>query len=265
MAAVTYRRFRTALELGTAAAEVIVRQIAQSVESGRPFLLGCPGGRTPRPIYRAMGRLCNASALDCSRVVIVMMDEYLDSYSVTPRTVPENVHNSCLRFAKHEILHVINHGLSFAKTIPLESVWIPDPRDPVGYDARIRDAGGVDLFLTASGASDGHVAFCGPGSAIDGATSIVELAQSTRTDNLVTFPEFDSLADVPTHGVSVGLGTIRRYSRSVWMLLHGADKTESARRVRSVDSYDPDWPATFIHECPNAQVWLDATAEGNHN
>ncbi len=44
-------------------------------------------------------------------------------------------------------------------------LWYADPADPAAYDRRIAAAGGIDLFLLASGASDGHVAFNPPGSA----------------------------------------------------------------------------------------------------
>ena len=255
-----HRRFDTAQELGSAAAAEIAAKVAASRAAGHPFLLGCPGGRTPRPIYSELGRICAAQGIDCSGVVLVMMDDYLDPDSATPVPVPVGAHNSCRRFAEHEIRRVINQDLAPDHRIAAESVWFPDPGDPLAYDRRIAQAGGVDVFIAASGASDGHVAFCGPGSALDGASAIVELAPTTRADNIVTFPDFASLDEVPTHGVSVGLGTIRRQARSVWLVLHGRDKAESLRRVLGGAGHDPAWPATFIHECPDAQIWTDADA-----
>lgn len=255
------RRFPTALELGAVAAAEIAEAIAANSRSRRRYLLGCPGGRTPKPIYGELGRLCARDGIDCSGVVIVMMDDYLDPDAPAPTPVPATAHNSCRRFAEHEIRRVINQGLPDAQAVPAESVWFPDPLDPVSYDERISAAGGVDVFIAASGASDGHVAFCGPGADLDAVTSIVELAPTTRIDNLVTFPDFTAVDEVPTHGVSVGLGTIRRNSRSVWLVLHGADKARSLSRVMSTDRHDPAWPATFIHECPGAEIWSDASAD----
>jgi hypothetical protein len=46
------------------------------------------------------------------------------------------------------------------------------------------------------------------------------------------------------------------------MVLHGADKCESLRRIRAATHFEPDWPATFVHECPSASVWYDADAAG---
>jgi len=260
MSAVVSRSFESANELGAAAAEIIAAGIARRASSERPYLLGCPGGRTPKPIYNELGKRCAADEIDCSRLVIVMMDDYLDSAAATPTPVCASAHYSCRRFAERHICGVINARLPASMRITPESVWFPDAADPSGYDERIRAAGGVDLFIVASGSSDGHVAFCGPGADLDGVTAVVELVPSTRADNMLTFPEFSSLEEVPTRGVSVGLGTIRHNSRSVLMVLHGPDKAESARRLETSSRYDPEWPATFVHECPNALIWTDRLA-----
>ena len=143
--------------------------------------------------------------------------------------------------------------------VPPERVWLPDVEAPQAYDARIANAGGIDLFLLASGASDGHVAFVPPGSPRDGRTAVIELAQSTRRDNLATFPDFASLAEVPTHGVSVGLATITA-ARSLRLVLHGRGKREAARRLLELDRFDPSWPASIVHEHPDALIYLDEEA-----
>jgi glucosamine-6-phosphate deaminase len=205
------------------------------------FLLGCPGGRSLVPTYRAL------RGADLQDVVIVMMDEYL----VDGSPPPPDAHFSCRGFAQRE--------LGAPLGIAPEDVWVPDADDPAAYDERIDAAGGIDLFLLASGASDGHVAFLGPGAPLDGRTAVVPLAESTRLDNLVTFPEFDSLDEVPMLGVSVGLGTILD-SRALRLVLHGADKREAAGRLLALDEFDPAWPASLVHEHDGAEIWLDRAA-----
>jgi glucosamine-6-phosphate deaminase len=224
--------FADADDLGDAlAAEVVAR---------RPRLLGCPGGRSLVTTYRALAR----SGADLRATTIVMMDEYVP-------VPPVDAHYSCRGFAYREIAGPLG--------IPEERVWLPDPHDPTAYDLRIDEAGGIDLFLLASGASDGHVAFLPPGSPLDGATSVVRLAETTRRDNVATFPAFASADEVPEHGVSVGLGTIAR-SRSARLVLHGAAKRGAARRVCSLDHFDSAWPASVIHACADGQIWLDEEA-----
>ncbi len=260
MTSLTYRAFATPADLGAEAAEFIVGGIRAAGEEGRSYLLGCPGGRTAKPIYDALGEVCARDQVDCRHVVIVMMDDYVELVGDRFEPVDAEAAHSCRRFAELDIRRVVNAGLATSASIPTEAVWFPDPGAPEEYDERLTAAGGVDVFIAASGASDGHVAFCGPGSDIDADSSIVVLAPTTRHDNMSTFPSLTSLDDVPTHGVTVGLGTIRRASRSVLMVLHGADKRESLRRIRVAESADPTWPATFVHECDAVMVWYDAQA-----
>ncbi len=264
MSEVIEERFESVTELADAVAVRLVDGIVASALAGRRYLLGCPGGRTPKPIFEALSTRCAELQIDCSNVVIVMMDDYLQPEAETPTLVPADRHYSCRRFAEIEIRQLINRGLPPERAIPAESVWFADPADPSEYDARLDDAGGIDLFIVASGASDGHVAFCGPGADPAGVTAVVPLAQSTRVDNMVTFPQFESIDDVPIEGISVGLGTIRRLSKAVLMVLHGPDKRESWRRLSEASSYEPDWPATFIHECTNAIIMTDAMARSEH-
>jgi glucosamine-6-phosphate deaminase len=220
------RRFADADELGHA--------LACEVIETAPGLLSCPGGRSLVSTYRALAE----SEADFSGTTIVMMDEYVP----VPAT---SVHYSCRGFALREIAAPLG--------IPQERVWLPDPDAPEAYDERIEAAGGVDLFLLASGATDGHIAFLPPGSPLDGGTSVVRLADSTRRDNLASFPEFESVDDVPEHGVSVGLGTIAAAKR-LRLVLHGPDKRHAVERVLSLDRFDPSWPASLVHEHPDAQI-----------
>ena len=81
----------------------------------------------------------------------------------------------------------------------------------------------------------------------------MHLAESTRRDNLATFPAFASVDEVPEQGVSVGLGTISRAKR-LRLVLHGADKREACERLLALDGFDPDWPASIVHDHDDAEV-----------
>jgi glucosamine-6-phosphate deaminase len=231
------RVFADADELGAALAEEILARYRAASEA---FLLGCPGGRSLRSTYAALA----ARRPDLSRCTIVMMDEYVPAPAV-------DAHYSCRGFALREVAGPLH--------IPEDRVWLPDPDDPGAYDRRIAAAGGIDLFLLASGASDGHVAFLPPGSPLDGSAADVELAESTRRDNLDTFPGFASLDEVPRHGVSVGLGTIRG-ARALRLVLHGAGKRAAATRLLGLDRFDPSWPASVVHAHDDARILLDEAA-----
>ncbi len=249
--------------LGGALAEKILAGIAASSRGGARYLLGCPGGRSVASTYRALGRLAAAAGTNMSGTVIVMMDNYVERRDGSFRHCPRNAHYSCERFAREHIRAVVNERLTGERRIPDGNIWLPDPDDPPGYDRRIRSAGDIDLFIVASGASDGHVAFNPPGSDVAGVTRIVELAPTTRRDNLGTFPGFESIDDVPAYGVSVGVGTILSRSREIACVIHGPHKKDAVRELASRRSYDAAWPATLIYEGPAIGLFLDrAAAEG---
>ena len=247
--------FADADELGRALAAEILRRYGRS--EGR-FLLGCPGGRSLVPTYRAL-----AAAVDTSsrfrhrlrggsksvtdfpqRLVAVLMDEYLGAAA--------DAHYACRGFAERELARPLR--------LRDDQVWLPDADDPEAYDTRIDAAGGIELFLLASGASDGHVAFVGPGASRHGRTAVVALAETTRRDNLATFPAFRSLDDVPRAGVSVGLGTIAA-AGTLRLVLTGPDKLHAAARLLELDCFDPAWPVSIVHDHPDAQIWLDREAQ----
>ena len=229
--------FETPEALGEALADLIVERATARDH----FLLGCPTGRTPRPVYAALAR----RKADLRHVTLVMMDEYLVDGAWA------NAPWSCHAFVRQNM----NFGAG--------EIWFPDPADPAAYDRRIADAGGIDLFVLASGASDGHVAFNSTGSARDSRTRVVPLSDETRRDNLQTSPSFGALENVPRHGVTVGIGTIAE-ARAAVMVLTGASKRLTFQRIRAASSYDSSWPATVIHECARREIFADAAAAGVH-
>jgi glucosamine-6-phosphate deaminase len=122
-------------------------------------------------------------------------------------------------------------------------------------------AGGVDLFVLATGATDGHIGFNPPGSPAHSRTRVVKLAEPTRRDNLHTFPTFGHRLDrVPKYGVTVGIGTIRDLSKRAVMVAHGAHKADAVERVAAADGYEPQWPATVLVECAQPGLFVDRVA-----
>jgi glucosamine-6-phosphate deaminase len=251
------RVFADGAALGAALADEIMAGIDEARAAGQRYILGCPGGRSPRSTYQALAQ--RVAGADLSHLVVAMMDDYVRRGPDGGwQYVSDDSHYSCRRFARVEIVAPLNEVTAIG--VPSGNVWLPDPADPPAYRQRLEEAGGVDLFIVASGASDGHVAFAKPGTPIDSDVSIIPLAETTRRDNMATFPEFASLDEVPDHGVSVGLGTIRAVSQRVRLIINGEGKRLAARRALEADDFDPDWPATFIHRCRDAQIWLDEAA-----
>jgi glucosamine-6-phosphate deaminase len=260
MSLITPKIYADPETLGRFFATRLLNEIAQAKTADRSFLLGCPGGRSPKPVYEAMGAALATAPQDMSHVVIVMMDDYLVETPTGLDHVPIESHFSCRRFARDDIAGVINASLPASFRIPSAQIWFPDPRDPAAYDGRIAAAGGIDLFILASGASDGHVAFNPQGSAPDSRSRIVPLAEETRRDNMKTFPDFRSLDEVPRFGITVGIDTIARHSKQAVMIVWGEGKRLAFARLSKAEDYDPDWPASVVSLCRGGDILADEAA-----
>lgn len=256
------RIFKDEAALGEAAAEWSMARLLAGQRRKGVMSLGCPSGRSPRSTYRALGRLVAQHGADLSRLHLVMMDEFVERDGDGWTWCSSDAHYSCARFGELEIRQVLNAGLEPAHRIPAQNLHMPDPDDPLAYEALIDGLGGIDVFILASGATDGHVAFNPPGSAADEPCRVVRLAEDTRRDNLSTFPGFKRLTEVPQWGVTVGPGTIARASSSALMILSGESKRHAYRRIQAALRYEADWPATVIRAIRDGEVFADIAATG---
>ena len=252
--------FADPAELGGVLAARIADGIEAANRDGRPYVLGCPGGRSPMTTYEELAHQVRQRRLDLSGLVVAMMDDYVEPAQNGFAHIPADLAHSCRRFGREIIVAPLSAAAGPGRGIAADHLWVPDPACPDAYDRMLADAGGVDLFILASGASDGHVAFNPPGTPADTVTRVVPLATTTRRDNLVTFPHLRSLDMVPEHGVTVGIDTIRRHSRSAVMIVLGADKALAAAQLSAADAYDTAWPSTVIAECAQPDLYVDKAA-----
>ncbi|HEY0118577.1 MAG TPA: 6-phosphogluconolactonase [Cellulomonas sp.] len=243
-------------------AERVLDAIRRTADEGRAFVLGCPTGRTPAPVYRELATLCTRTRTDLDHLVVALMDDYVLPDGDGYRAVPEDRSYSCVGYAQRVILGPLIEASAATGAAAPRTLWHADPANPATYDEQLADAGGIDLFLLASGASDGHVAFNPPGSDRGSTTRIVTLSDDTRRDNMTTFPDFRTLEQVPRHGLTVGISTIVDRSRELVMIVTGADKTTAFRRLTAAQRYEPDWPATAFVEGRRTSLYADRAAAG---
>ena len=87
---------QTPADIGALLAARTIAGIRAANEAGRAYVLGCPGGRSPIPVYEALAMQLAGAPVDCSRLIIAMMDEYLltspDGALAPPRA---SAHYSC--------------------------------------------------------------------------------------------------------------------------------------------------------------------------
>jgi glucosamine-6-phosphate deaminase len=196
------------------AANYIARRIVDAAPSARkPFVLGLPTGSSPLGTYEKLIALYRAGKVSFANVVTFNMDEYVG----LPAGHPQSYHS----FMWEKLFSHID--------IAPENIHILDgmAADPEAecerYEAAMKVAGGVDLFLGGVGA-DGHLAFNEPGSSLSSRTRMKTLTRDTRLVNSRFFGGDPSL--VPETALTVGVGTVMD-AREVLILVTGMNKARA--------------------------------------
>lgn len=207
-------------------------------------VLGLATGSSPLPVYDELAGRHERDGLDLSQARAFILDEYVG----LPAGHPESYHK------------VIRRQFTDRVGIDPGNVHGPDggaadiPQACLSYEESIRAAGGIDLQILGIG-TDGHIAFNEPGSSFASRTRIKSLLEQTRRDNARFF---NSLAEVPHHVLTQGLGTIME-ARHVVVVATGAQK---ARAVRDFveGPVSAICPASVLQFHPHATVLLDEAA-----
>jgi glucosamine-6-phosphate deaminase len=211
----------------------------------RAFVLGLPTGSTPIGTYAELARLCRAGKLSFRNVVAFNMDEYVG----LPEDHPQSYHT----FMREKLFSKVD--------IRPESVNILDGNAPdlaaecARYEAKMRDLGGVDLFLGGVGA-DGHIAFNEPGSSLASRTRVKTLTEDTRAVNSRFFG--GDPAKVPATALTVGVGTVMD-ARELLVLASGSNKARALRHSVE-EGVNHLWTLSCIQLHPRGIVACDEDA-----
>lgn len=194
--------------------EYIIKRILDFDPSpDRPFVLGLPTGGTPVQTYKRMVAAHKRGEISFQNVVTFNMDEYCG--------LPQNHAQSYHTFMwenlfkhidiKPENVHILNGNA-------------PDLEEECRqYEQKIRDFGGIELFLGGVG-TDGHIAFNEPGSSLHSRTRIKTLAYETVVSNARFFD--GDINQVPKMALTVGVGTILD-AREVVIVATGHSKADA--------------------------------------
>ena len=239
----------------------LASKILKQIQKKKKFILGCPSGRTPTLTYEYMGLLSYKNKISLSKLKIIMMDEFVIKNNKNIfQLCNDKSHYSCKNYAIKTLLRKINYRKNKNHKLLKKNIYFPSIDDSKKYDEYIKSLGGIDLFILASGASDGHVAFNSNNAKLSSSTRIVKLKNSTRKDNLKTFSKFNSLKEVPKYGITVGLKTIFSLSKEAVLILIGEEKQLAAKIILSKKNYTKTWPATIIYKCKKKSIYLDKKA-----
>lgn len=230
--------------------EDLCKQVADEVEtllrSGEEVVLGLATGSTPLPLYKELIRRHREEGLSFAKVTSFNLDEYEGIGRDNPRSYWAEMWENLFTHVDvdPEKVHVPPSHFEDADQAAAE------------YEARIRDAGGIDWQLLGIG-RDGHVGFNEPGSDEETRTRRVVLAAETREDAAETF---GGLSQVPTHAMTMGVGTILEAKRIV-LMARGSGKKEIVVEALTGD-VGAHLPASYLRSHQNVGWFLDEGAAG---
>ena len=122
------------------------------------------------------------------------------------------------------------------------------------YDALIEEAGGIDLQILGIG-SDGHIAFNEPGTSFNSLTHIAELAPSTISDNSRFF---ESIEEVPTKAVTMGLASIMK-AKKIVLIATGEGKADAVKGLL-MGLITEKVPCSILRKHPDVTIYVDRDA-----
>ena len=196
---------------------VAARINAYNPTPDRPFVLGCPTGSSPLGMYRRLIELNKAGKVSFANVVTFNMDEYCG----LPEEHPESYHSFMWNnFFSHIDIRPENVNILNGNAADLE-------KECADYEQRIKDAGGINLFMGGVG-PDGHIAFNEPGSSLTSLTRQKTLTQDTIIANSRFFD--GDVNKVPKTALTVGVGTVMA-AKEVMIIVNGYKKARALQQA----------------------------------
>ncbi|MBI3370289.1 MAG: glucosamine-6-phosphate deaminase [Betaproteobacteria bacterium] len=227
------------------AAEHICAAINAHASSAPPFVLGLPTGSSPLGTYAELVSRHRAGAVSFRNVATINMDEYVG----LAEAHPESYHSTMRRnlFEHVDIrdpnIHIPNGNASNLH------------QECLDYERKIAELGGIDLFFSGVG-RDGHIAFNIAGSSLRSRTRVQKLNPQTIAANARFFG--GDASKVPTHAVTVGVGTITD-ARQVLLVVSGEEKALALQHAVE-GSVTHMWAITALQMHPDAIIIADEPA-----
>lgn len=220
------------LEGGKMAFEILKEEIA-----GGAKVLGLATGSTPETLYQEIVK----SSLDLTEMTSINLDEYIGLDKEDSQSYQYFMNEKL--FSKKPFK---NNYLPNGKAEDLE-------KECQRYDAIIANHP-IDLQILGIG-QNAHIGFNEPGTDFEVTTHVVDLTESTISANK---RNFDSIEEVPTQAVSMGIGSIME-SKKIVLMAYGEDKAEAIKNMIESE-VTTEVPASVLQNHNNVTVIIDKDA-----
>jgi glucosamine-6-phosphate deaminase len=209
------------------------------------LVLGLATGSTPIGMYVELARMQSALRLDFSKVSSFNLDEYVGLGNEDPQSYHYFMYEN---FFSHINIREENIHIPNGKA--------PDPEaECLHYEEEIQEAGGIDLQILGIG-RNGHIGFNEPADYFEPQTHLAVLKEDTRKTNARFFD--GDLSRVPTHALSVGMGTIMK-SREIILLANTPEKAEAIYKAIEGPVH-PQSPASILQLHPKTTMMIASEA-----
>jgi glucosamine-6-phosphate deaminase len=203
--------------------------------------LGLATGSTPVAIYRDLIRMYREGELDFSQVRTVNLDEYCG----LPGTHPQ----SYRYFMDSNFFDHIN--IDKANTFVAGGEGDPEA-NACELEEKVHEGGAVDLQLLGIG-NNGHIAFNEAAESLHAKAHVEVLTESTIQANARFF---DSIDEVPTKAITMGMGGILS-AKKIVLLATGPAKAEAIRGLLTNDVITTLNPSTLLKLHSDVVVIID--------
>ncbi|MBW4659319.1 MAG: glucosamine-6-phosphate deaminase [Drouetiella hepatica Uher 2000/2452] len=232
--------YGTAIEAAYAAADLIAERLYISPN----IVLGLATGGTMESLYHHLVERHRRTGLSFRFATTFNLDEYIGLAPAHPASYRATMQR--LLFDHTDIDPQRTH-------LPDGMSMNPD-QEAVQYEAKIAEAGGIDLQLLGIG-RNGHIAFNEPGTSFSSQTHVVTLDRSTQAANARFFLEGEA---VPERAITMGISPILA-SREILLVVTGAEK-RTAFSEAFLGQVNPQCPASVLQLHPNVMIYADRAA-----
>ncbi|ERI95052.1 glucosamine-6-phosphate deaminase [Clostridiales bacterium oral taxon 876 str. F0540] len=224
--------------------KIAAKEIAKLLYVKPSAVLGLATGSTPEGVYKELIELNRAEKVDFSKAVSFNLDEYKGLKGDHPQ--------SYRYFMDTKLFNHIN--IDKSKTHVPSGVAEDIEKECREYDESIEKAGGIDLQLLGIG-TNGHIGFNEPSDFLNLNTHETDLTEDTIKANSRFF---DSIDEVPTKAITMGLGSIMKADKII-LLASGEKKADIIAKLVE-DKISTRVPASMLQVHQNVLVIVDKEA-----
>ena len=233
---------KTPHEVALHAYEVFKNQLIDKPQS----VLGLATGSSPILLYEELINGVKNKEISFSEAITFNLDEYVGMDNKHPQ--------SYARFMRH---HLFDHVDINLKNTHIPCGLAKDLDKECELYNNALESYHLDIQLLGIG-SNGHIGFNEPYTSFDSVTHVVKLKDSTRHDNAVFF---ESLNEVPTHAISMGIANIMQ-ARKIVLLAIGKKKAQAI--VNMIHGpINESCPGSILQNHSDVTIIIDEDAASN--